>query len=72
MIILRESFMTDYFIAVLVETTSVVSHFSFGPQKNLIKTDILARYHNYANEMICPSSILEPESILSTDIIADS
>ncbi|GAM44053.1 hypothetical protein TCE0_060r19367 [Talaromyces pinophilus] len=53
--------------AVLVETTSVVSHFSFGPQKNLAKTDILARYHNYANQNICPNAILEPEVLLATD-----
>ncbi|EED13626.1 conserved hypothetical protein [Talaromyces stipitatus ATCC 10500] len=53
--------------AVLVETTSVVAHFSFGPQKNLAKTDILARYHNYANQNICPNSILEPEILLATD-----
>lgn len=55
------------FAAVLVETTSVVAHFSFGPQKNLAKTDILARYHNYANQNICPNSILEPEILLATD-----
>ncbi|OKL62848.1 hypothetical protein UA08_01810 [Talaromyces atroroseus] len=51
--------------AILVETTSVVAHFSFGPQKNLIKTDILARYHNYATQMICPNSLLEPETVLA-------
>ncbi|KAH8690643.1 hypothetical protein BGW36DRAFT_328511 [Talaromyces proteolyticus] len=51
--------------AVLVETTSVVAHFAFGPQKNLIKTDLLERYHNYASEMICPNSILEPEAVLA-------
>ncbi|CRG82739.1 hypothetical protein PISL3812_00084 [Talaromyces islandicus] len=51
--------------AVLVETTSVVAHFAFGPQKNLIKTDILERYHNYAAERICPNSILEPETVLA-------
>ena len=47
--------------AVLVETTSVVAHYSFGPQKALPKTDLLERYHNYAKERACPSSFVEPE-----------
>lgn len=51
--------------AILVETTSVVSHFAFGPQINLIKTDILARYHNYAVQMICPNTLLEPDVLLA-------
>ncbi|KAJ5570493.1 uncharacterized protein N7459_009923 [Penicillium hispanicum] len=47
--------------SVLVETTSLGAHFNFGPQKHLAKSDILERYHNYANERVCPGSILEPE-----------
>lgn len=57
--------LTNHTVAVLVETTSVVSHYSFSPQTNLDKTDILARYHNYAAAMICPNNVLEPETLLA-------
>jgi len=38
----------------LVETRALLCHFSFGPQsKEMVKTDLLARYRDYANEMVC-------------------
>lgn len=49
--------------AVLVESQSVVSHFSYGPQRYLDKTDILERYFNYANDNVCPQqSLIDPEN----------
>ncbi|KAH8690191.1 hypothetical protein BGW36DRAFT_307337 [Talaromyces proteolyticus] len=48
---------------VLVESHSIVSHFSYGPQRWLHKTDILERYFNYANENVCPGkSLVDPLS----------
>jgi len=42
------------FAALLVDTHSIVSHFAFGTQKEeLLETDLLDRYRDYANEMIC-------------------
>jgi hypothetical protein len=43
------------FAVVLVESTSI----DFGPQKQLVKTDLLERYHNYAVENICLHSMYE-------------
>lgn len=37
----------------LVDTRAIVSHFSFGSQHEVLKTDVLARYLGYANEMVC-------------------
>lgn len=38
----------------LLETRALVSHFSFGPQsEGLRRTDLLARYRGFANEMVC-------------------
>ncbi|MCJ1385677.1 hypothetical protein MMC17_008800 [Xylographa soralifera] len=38
----------------LVDTRAVVSHFSFGPQKEgMRETDLLARYEALAEEMVC-------------------
>ncbi|KAJ5184220.1 hypothetical protein N7492_001836 [Penicillium capsulatum] len=53
--------------SVLVETTSIVAHYSFGPQSSMPKTDLLERYHNYAREKVCPTGILEPESYWEYD-----
>ncbi|KAF3405532.1 hypothetical protein DPV78_002528 [Talaromyces pinophilus] len=46
---------------VLVESQSIVSHFSYGPQRWLHKTDIMERYFNYANDNVCPEqSLIDP------------
>lgn len=46
---------------VLVESQAIVSHFSYGPQRYLDKTDIMERYFNYANENVCPGrSLVDP------------
>ncbi|OKL63469.1 hypothetical protein UA08_01796 [Talaromyces atroroseus] len=46
---------------VLVESQSIVSHFSYGPQVYLHKTDIMERYFNYANDNVCPRhSLIDP------------
>ena len=37
----------------LVDTHSIVAHFSFGAQRKVYQTDLLSRYRAYANEMIC-------------------
>jgi len=37
----------------LIDLGAVVAHFSFGSQHELLKTDLLERYLNYANEMVC-------------------
>jgi hypothetical protein len=49
--------------SVLVESHAIVSHFSYGPQRYLHKTDVLERYFNYANDNICPErSLIDPFS----------
>jgi hypothetical protein len=41
----------------IVDGKAVVSHYSFGPQKNgLEATDVLERYAAYAQENICPGA----------------
>lgn len=47
--------------AILVETTSIVAHFAFGPQKPITSTDILERFRNLPVENVCPKGIFEPE-----------
>lgn len=37
----------------IVDTHSIVGHFSFGTQPELEKTDLLERYRLYANERVC-------------------
>jgi hypothetical protein len=51
----------NLYTAVLVESQSIVSHFSYGPQRWLHKTDIMERYFNYANDNVCPEqSLIDP------------
>ena len=37
----------------LIDTRALVSHYSFDSQHELLHTDLLARYLDYANEMVC-------------------
>ncbi|KAG8525344.1 uncharacterized protein KY384_008988 [Bacidia gigantensis] len=39
---------------VYIQTRSIASHFSFGPQGLIYDTDLLGRYRAYANEKVCP------------------
>ena len=39
--------------SIAVESDALATHFSFGPQGGLDKTDLLARYHDYALENAC-------------------
>jgi hypothetical protein len=44
----------DYEIAAIIDTHSLVAHFSFWPQeKELLTTDLLRRYAAYAEEKVC-------------------
>jgi hypothetical protein len=38
----------------LIDTGALVSHFAFGTQHELLRTDVLERYLAFANEMVCP------------------
>jgi len=40
----------------LIDTGALVSHFAFGTQHKLLRTDVLERYLGYANEMVCERS----------------
>ena len=48
-------------VGTLVETTAIVSHYSFYKQDRINSTDILERYHGYAAELVCPGSLIEPQ-----------
>ena len=37
----------------LVDTHALVAHFSFGPQVEVRTTDLLDRYRDLANELVC-------------------
>ena len=40
-------------IAIVVEGNALAAHFSFQHQRDVAKTDLLARYHSYALEKGC-------------------
>ena len=55
-----EAFMTQELPGYLgrecyIQSRALAVHFSFGPQRTLYETDLLARYRAYANEFVCAS-----------------
>lgn len=45
--------MLTLYLACLVDTHAIISHFSFATTRELETTDLLERYRLYANEMVC-------------------
>jgi hypothetical protein len=45
-----------------VQTKALAAHYSFNRQHTLDHTDVLARYHAYAVENVCPGDFLDPRS----------
>lgn len=47
---------------ITIQTKALGVHYSFNKQHTLDHTDVLARYHAYAMENVCPGDFLEPAS----------
>lgn len=43
--------------AFFINTKSIVAHYTFMTQHDLVATDLLDRYRAYANEMVCTEKI---------------
>ncbi len=45
----------------LIHTQALASHYAFRTQEALDSTDVLSRYRAYANEVVCPGNLVNPE-----------